>query len=31
MIPKNIFKTHKSLDFIFKNKELRKAHNSWSG
>ena len=30
MIPNNIFKTHKSLDFIFKNKRLREAHNSWS-
>lgn len=30
MIPNNIFKTHKSIDFIFKNKRLKYAHNSWS-
>ena len=30
MIPKNIFQTHKSLDYIKKNTKLRNACNSWS-
>ena len=28
-IPKNVFQTHKSMDYIIKNKDLTQATNSW--